>query len=252
VVTDLLILRRREPDRASDPAAWERAALITIDGRQVPINEYFLAHPEAVLGRLSAVHGAYSADDLVITPAAGTSLDKTLPAALRDLTASAQTHGLTWTPPDPARTSATPAARRSAHAEGHLDADSTGGFTKVTSGRPERFPVPRSQAGELRALLSLRDTAVSLLDAEAASSQDTPGITRLRAVLPVTRAASGRPAVVAEARPHPGQALRPVPDPGHRQADLPGPENGASAGGGERRADGPGRAAGWAAPSPPW
>ena len=66
VVTDLLVLRRREPDREPDPAAWEQARLTEIDGAQVAVNEYFLAHPEAVLGELGAANGMYRADDLVV------------------------------------------------------------------------------------------------------------------------------------------------------------------------------------------
>jgi len=66
VVTDLLILRRREPWRAPDPVAWEQSRLTDLDGAQVPVNEYLLDHPDAVLGRLAAARGAYAADDLVV------------------------------------------------------------------------------------------------------------------------------------------------------------------------------------------
>jgi hypothetical protein len=40
--------------------------------------------------------------------------------------------------------------------------------------------VPRTQAGELRALLRLREAAVRLLDAEASAPEDTPDIEKLR------------------------------------------------------------------------
>ena len=84
VVTDLLILRRREPGRQPDPGAWEQARPVVLDGHQVSVNEHFLARPEAVLGGLSAVHGAYSAADLVVTPTPGVPLDEAL-TARRDL-----------------------------------------------------------------------------------------------------------------------------------------------------------------------
>src|SRR5580658_5170765 len=58
VVTDLIILRRREPGRPAAPTAWERTPLTSIDGQQVPLNEYFLAHPDLVLGQLGTIHGA--------------------------------------------------------------------------------------------------------------------------------------------------------------------------------------------------
>ena len=72
VVTDLLVLRRREPGRPPDSAAWEKTRLAGLDGAQVPVNEYFLDHPEAVLGQMAAVNGAYGADDLVVRPAGDT------------------------------------------------------------------------------------------------------------------------------------------------------------------------------------
>ena len=38
----------------------------------MPVNEYFLDHPEMVLGTLGAAGGAYRADDLTVTPAGDT------------------------------------------------------------------------------------------------------------------------------------------------------------------------------------
>ena len=55
-----------------------------------------------------------------------------------------------------------------------------GTFTKVIDGLAEPHPVPLSQAAELQALLGLRDTVRALLDAETASSEDTPQISELR------------------------------------------------------------------------
>jgi SAM-dependent methyltransferase len=69
VVTDLLILRRREPGREPDPTAWEQARPVGFDGAQVPVSQYFLDHPEHVLGEFAVAHGMYGADDLVIRPA---------------------------------------------------------------------------------------------------------------------------------------------------------------------------------------
>jgi SAM-dependent methyltransferase len=62
VVTDLLILRRREPGRPPDTTAWEQARMVDVDGIQLPVNEYFLDRPEMVLGELGAVHSAYRGD----------------------------------------------------------------------------------------------------------------------------------------------------------------------------------------------
>ncbi|HET9895428.1 MAG TPA: hypothetical protein VFQ44_10890 [Streptosporangiaceae bacterium] len=155
MVTDLLILRRHEPGRSPDPVRWERAPLTVIDGQQVAVNEYFLAHPDAVLGQFGTVHGAYRADNLVVTAVPGADLAASLNAALSSITASAQARGLTWTPA-PAQAAQPPRSQVSAHPDGYLEADQRGEFTKVINGRPEQVTVPRTQAGELRALLALR------------------------------------------------------------------------------------------------
>jgi len=55
VVTDLLILRRREPGRQTDSTAWEQTRTVSLHGHEVPVNEYFLARPDAVLGELGTL-----------------------------------------------------------------------------------------------------------------------------------------------------------------------------------------------------
>ncbi|HUZ51015.1 MAG TPA: hypothetical protein VMU94_00585 [Streptosporangiaceae bacterium] len=181
VVTDLLILRRREPGRRPDSTRWEQARPVSLDGREVLVSEYFADRPAMVLGEMGAVHGAYSADDLAVTAAPGIPLTDALGAALDSVVASARARGLTWSPapagPQP------PPAPASNQAEGHLEAHPDGTFTKVAGGRAEPVAVPRTQAAELRALLGLRDTAAALLDAEAITAEDTPGTRRLRGEL---------------------------------------------------------------------
>jgi hypothetical protein len=66
VVTDLLILRRREPDREPDDTAWKDSLPMPIGDEQMPINVYFQQHPELVLGQMSAGRGAHSENDLVV------------------------------------------------------------------------------------------------------------------------------------------------------------------------------------------
>ena len=66
----------------------------------MPVNEYFLDHPDAVLGQMGAVHGAYRADDLVVRPAGDTIT--AFSAALDALIRSARQRGLTYPPADQA------------------------------------------------------------------------------------------------------------------------------------------------------
>jgi len=183
VVTDLLVLRRREPGREPDSTAWEKTRHAELNGAQVPVNEYFLNSPEAVLGQMGAVHGAYRADDLVVRPSGDTITAFT--AALDALTRNGVVRGLTYSPADHAADTSRPAAEaaRSAQPDGYLRAGPDGTFTKVVSGSRQPHAVPAGQAAELRQLLVLRDSACALLAAEAASAEDTPGIGELRAAL---------------------------------------------------------------------
>jgi N12 class adenine-specific DNA methylase len=177
VVTDLLILRRREPGREPDATSWEQARMIEVDSVQVPVSEYFLDHPENVLGEMSGVSGAYRAGDLTVSPSDDTQGDLT--RALGAVVTDARQRGLAWTPgvaPEPVAVD----DGRSEQMEGYLSAADDGTFTRVKDGFERPHQVPRSQAAELRHLLSLRDTARALLDAEASSAEDTAQIGQLR------------------------------------------------------------------------
>src|ERR1019366_8036205 len=92
---------------------------------------------------------------------------------------AAPARGLAWTAaPDQARAAET--GPRSRHPDGHLEAHRDGTFTQVAQGHAIPFGVPGTQAGELRHLLRVRDAVTGLLDAEAASREDTPGLGTLR------------------------------------------------------------------------
>jgi hypothetical protein len=55
MVTEIVFLRKRppgEPSRPADPE-WLHVTPLAIDGAEVPINQYFLHHPDMVLGRFS-------------------------------------------------------------------------------------------------------------------------------------------------------------------------------------------------------
>ena len=191
VVTDLLILRRREPGRDSEGGApWEQARLTELGGVEVPVNQYFLEHSEHVLGEMVIARGAYRAEDLAVRPAAGTDAADDLAAALGQVldgvAATTRSRGLAWTPlvGDSPRAAQHPeAVARSADPDGFLRARDDGTFTRVEQGTEVRHEVPGTQAAELRQLLGLRDTVRALLDAEAATRDDGPRIERLRADL---------------------------------------------------------------------
>ena len=63
VVTDIVFFRKRaagEPAKHADPD-WLETAPLEIEGAAIPINRYFLNHPEMVLG-------SYSRQDRFTTP----------------------------------------------------------------------------------------------------------------------------------------------------------------------------------------
>ena len=179
VVTDLLIFRRRESSREPDTTAWEQTRMAELDGVHVPVNEYFIDHPDAVLGEMRAVHGAYNAEDLVVAATGDTGA--ALARALTRIAADALSRGLAWTAaPDQSGPPAAPAGPRSQQPDGYLEAHRDGTFTQVVDGQAIPFPVPDRQAAELRQLLGLRDAVTGLLEAEAATLDDTPELDALR------------------------------------------------------------------------
>jgi N12 class adenine-specific DNA methylase len=69
VVTDIVFLRKRdrgEPARHVDPD-WLGIAPLEIDGAKVPVNRYFLNHPEMVLGNWSRKDTLYGDEGFSVT-----------------------------------------------------------------------------------------------------------------------------------------------------------------------------------------
>jgi len=188
-VTDLLILRRREQHRTADTTAWEHARPVDLPGGELAVNEYFLDRPQAVLGELTADGGLHGRVDLLVQPTGPT--PPALATALEQVAAHASRSDLTLAPSlarlsqpagGAARRPDFPDSYRPDLRDGYLQA-SDGSFRQISHGQAEPYLVPASQARELRHLIGLRDAVVALLDAEAASADDTADLDRLRAQL---------------------------------------------------------------------
>ncbi|MFK3984483.1 hypothetical protein ACI2K4_29430 [Micromonospora sp. NPDC050397] len=181
-VVDVLILRRREEGRpATRPHEWETTRRFTTGEEEFPVNGYFLDRPERVLGRLGA-GGIHRADELAVV--GDPDCAPALRAALRDIVDEAQAQGLTYS--DVPRAKQQPIAFVAAaeqQPEGYLSMLNDGGFTRVVDGQPQPHVPPKTQADELRELLRLRNIAMRLLEAEAATLDDTDEIDHLRTEL---------------------------------------------------------------------
>ena len=108
VVTDIVFLQRRgagEPARHVDPA-WLETEPLPIEGALIPINRYFLKHPQMVLGAWSRKDRLYDAGYSVI---AWGDLAVSLTAAIRHLPegvaspVAAVSKQVSFTPPPPER-----------------------------------------------------------------------------------------------------------------------------------------------------
>ena len=177
VVTDFVILRRREPGTPPVSTVWETVTPQVVDGEVVRINNYFEDHPEHILGTLSVGHGMYGESTLSVVAKDLGATRTQLRDALADITTRAVAGGQAFTDRD-IDTAREARPVRVAEAgeglwDGHLTAESDGTFTILRSGVHEPLAVPDAQGAELRALLGLRDRATGLLTAEAASLEDT-------------------------------------------------------------------------------
>ena len=111
VVTDIVFLRKRapgEPARHAD-TDWLGVAPLAIDGMDVPINRYFLNHPEMVLGNWSRKDTLYGGEGYSLT--SNGNLTEQLKAAVQRLPEFAKLEVLpdlketapSFTPPPPDR-----------------------------------------------------------------------------------------------------------------------------------------------------
>ena len=68
VVTDIVFLRKRAPGQPENHAdyEWKQSAPAEVDGTFVPINRYFINHPEMVLGTLCGKGGLYGTDGYTV------------------------------------------------------------------------------------------------------------------------------------------------------------------------------------------
>ncbi|WP_433860162.1 helicase-related protein [Streptomyces kronopolitis] len=209
VVTDLLILRRREKDKEytsgrlrngqvklpserkkDDPPMWVHSARVTDlpgqdpdeadkpDAPKVHVNPYFLTNPNNVLGHLAVGHGMYGPGELRVD--GDGNLDTSLNQALKKVVARAKDAGLSYTPDDGERRRPELLPEGSDRIDGHVQLSPGGTFTQVRDGMVVPFDVPRTQVEEATQLLGLRDSMKALIAEESRADADDALIETLR------------------------------------------------------------------------
>ena len=181
VITDLLVLRRREPaDGPADASQWESTVRIGGDEqRDVLVNTYFAQHhPEHVIGVTGTRTGPWG-PELDVRTTAGTDIAAELRQRLQRVTDAGE---LTITPAVAGARAGEPLnlAAPSLNQQDHIQRAEDGSFLIVDRGALIPHEIPASHAKELNALLGLRDVTVALLAAEAADASDSDHIAGLR------------------------------------------------------------------------
>lgn len=183
-LTDLLLLRKREPGREPANTEWERVAPVIVDGRDVKINAYFDLNPQNVLGRITVGNGMYGEETVSVKADDLSAVPQLLAQRLDVVVQDAMDRGLGHAPAEvQGKSSAALLPAAGQEWDGTITAQPGGSFTITREGAQEELPVPKAHAAELRDLLGLRDGARTLLEMEASDSEDTPELGTLRAVL---------------------------------------------------------------------
>jgi N12 class adenine-specific DNA methylase len=67
VTTDILFLQKRAPDQEPANQPWTETVTITIEGRPVALNEYYIRHPEMMLGQMELTGTMYGSREPTLT-----------------------------------------------------------------------------------------------------------------------------------------------------------------------------------------
>ncbi|MDN6301463.1 MAG: methyltransferase domain-containing protein [Brachybacterium sp.] len=207
VLTDVLLFRKRHEADAPRNEDWLRSTVQeipvlrgrTTDGTWgVRVNNYFLDHPEQVLGDFVVTPGVRGSLQLGVQASEWEPLGVPLTDALTRVTDRARANGLTLTSSEPAAPSldlsatldeaaARPAdpleepAPESIRWDGHIAAAGDD-FVQYIDGQPTELPVAKAPSArrELRSLLEMRDLGTTLLQMEARTQGNDPAVSAQR------------------------------------------------------------------------
>lgn len=187
-LTDVLIFRRRAEDAEPAPGFedWEMADPVSPDGTGPRMNRYFHARPQLVLGEVSLERNMYVEESVTVTGSTDPAeVARGLQVALSHVGQDARDRDLLMTAP-PTTAAPAPVAAVATYTETPTEyfiaetEPGSGVFHQWARGAWRPYKVPKTQVKELRALLELRDGAVALVGAQAATIEDTDEVEALR------------------------------------------------------------------------
>lgn len=185
-IIDVLVLRRHLSDPGVDEPAWLRT--VDVDGAagKAAMNSYFADNPSMVLGETTTRIGQFG-PTISVTAAdkSASAIAPRLDRALDRIVDDAVAAGRGWAAAGQV-VSDRPVAAVLQDPEmliGHISVDEAGELVQRGLEGPEPVQVPKNAKVELTHLVNIRDAAVALLEAEAATGENTPAIAQLRADL---------------------------------------------------------------------
>ncbi|MDA3146506.1 helicase [Leucobacter sp. UCMA 4100] len=185
-VIDVLVFKRHEGEPPHTEPTWVKTVPFTTADGEAFVNPYFINRPEHVLGDLRIRSGQFGPEITVRTPnTAPESVAVQLGTALKQISAEALEAGKGWNATNRTVTDRPVAAavQDPEKLVGRIYEDESGHLMQVGIEGPDALQIPKNAEAEMRALLQMRDASVALLNAEAATAEDTPQIASLRAEL---------------------------------------------------------------------
>jgi hypothetical protein len=197
VVVDLLALQRRAEDARPAGEAWTLLTPVPVEATEAgapaswPVNEYFAAHPEMVLGRHAMRRGVYGPGlSYIVAGDLGPALEARLAVALARLPADVFTPTAEETPePEEVAVAVGTAAEGATIKEGSYLLGPDGALCQIVAGAPVAVPLRGARGGDglpprdadvIRALLPIRDAVREVLRAQAEDRPWAAAQARLR------------------------------------------------------------------------
>ena len=152
VVTDILFLQKRVTGAPPGDQSWVDTSIIQIEGKPVALNQYYIDHPEMMLGEVKLIRGMYRADEPTLT---GELTPDILRQALGRLPEGVYTPRDQGRSPPPVAPIAAPEAFIGVKDGGYAEVN---GQIVIRSGdRFESLALSATTAARIRGLMEIRD-----------------------------------------------------------------------------------------------